>query len=34
MAIAFIDAHRVELGVELVSGELAIAPSSYRSHTA
>lgn len=32
--MAFIDAHREELGVEPICRELAIAPSSYREHAA
>jgi hypothetical protein len=34
MVMAFIDAHRDELGIEPVCRELAIAPSSYHEHAA
>lgn len=32
--MAFIDAHREDLGIEPICRELAIAPSSYREHAA
>jgi putative transposase len=32
MVMAFIDAHRDELGIEPICRELAIAPSSYHEH--
>ena len=32
--MAFIDAHREELGIEPICRELAIAPSSYHEHAA
>ena len=32
--MAFIDAHRGELGIEPICRELAIAPSSYHEHAA
>jgi len=34
MMMAFIDAHREDLGIEPICRELAIAPSSYREHAA
>jgi len=34
MMMAFIDAHRRDLGIELICRELAIAPSSYHEHAA
>jgi transposase InsO family protein len=34
MMMAFIDAHRKELGIEPICRELAIAPSSYHEHAA
>ena len=34
MVMAFIDAHRVELGIEPICRELAIAPSSYHEYAA
>lgn len=34
MVMAFIDAHRGELGIEPICRELAIAPSSYHEHAA
>lgn len=33
MMMAFIDAHRGELGIEPICRELAIAPSSYHEHS-
>ncbi|KPF48236.1 transposase, partial [Novosphingobium sp. AAP1] len=30
--MAFIDAHREDLGIEPICRELAIAPSSYHEH--
>lgn len=30
--MAFIDAHREELGIEPICRELAVAPSSYHHH--
>jgi transposase InsO family protein len=33
MVMAFIDAHREDLGIEPICRELAIAPSSYHEHT-
>ena len=30
--MAFIDAHRGELGIEPICRELAVAPSSYHEH--
>ncbi|CAP55008.1 putative transposase [Gluconacetobacter diazotrophicus PA1 5] len=32
MMMAFIDAHREDLGIEPICRELAIAPSSYHEH--
>ena len=32
--MAFIDAHREDLGIEPICRELAIAPSSYHEHAA
>ena len=32
MMMAFIDAHREDLGIEPICRELAIAPSSYHDH--
>ena len=32
--MAFIDAHREELGIEPICRELGIAPSSYHEHAA
>jgi putative transposase len=32
MMLAFIDAHREDLGIEPICRELAIAPSSYHEH--
>ncbi|WP_410482857.1 IS3 family transposase [Sphingomonas sp. A2-49] len=34
MTMAFIDAHREELGIEPICRELAVAPSSYHQHAA
>ena len=34
MTMAFIDAHREDLGIEPICRELAIAPSSYHEHAA
>ncbi len=34
MIMAFIDAHREDLGIEPICRELAIAPSSYHEHVA
>ena len=34
MMMAFIDAHREDLGIEPICRELAIAPSSYHEHVA
>ncbi len=34
MTMAFIDAHREELGIEPICWELAVAPSSYHQHAA
>jgi putative transposase len=34
MMMAFIDAHREDLGIEPICRELAIAPSSYHEHAA
>lgn len=34
MMMAFIDAHREDLGIEPICRELAIAPSSYYEHAA
>ncbi len=34
MKMAFIDAHREELGIEPICQELAVAPSSYHQHAA
>ena len=34
MMMAFIDAHRRDLGIEPICRELAIAPSSYHEHAA
>ena len=34
MTMAFIDAHRAELGIEPICRELAVAPSSYHQHAA
>ncbi len=34
MKMAFIDAHREELGIEPICRELAVAPSSYHQHAA
>jgi len=34
MTMAFIDAHRKELGIEPICRELAVAPSSYYQHAA
>lgn len=34
MMMAFIDAHREDLGIEPICQELAIAPSSYHEHAA
>jgi transposase InsO family protein len=34
MMMAFIDAHREDLGIEPICHELAIAPSSYHEHAA
>ena len=34
MMMAFVDAHRKDLGIEPICRELAIAPSSYHEHAA